>query len=74
MSVKNSEWVLRYTTSLDRIRRSLQSMEAMLQKLPAPDDDGNLSTLHYGHVGSVIEVAKQLEELVDAMDYVTTTR
>jgi len=74
MSVKNRDWVTRYTVSIDRIRREMQSIETMLQELPAPEHDGHLPTLHYGHIGSVIEISNQMSELAEAMRQVTIMR
>jgi len=74
VSVKNPDWVMRYKASIDCIGRDLQSIETMLQELPAPEHDGHLPTLHYGHIGSVIEISNQLSDLAEAMRQVTTTR
>lgn len=74
MSVKNQEWVQRYTAAVCGIQSHAESICAMCSVLPAPDDDGNLPTLHYGHVGSVIEIARQLRDLTEAMRQVVTTR
>ena len=73
MSVRNPEWVRRYTTSIARIHGNIGRLEFLVNALPAPDDDGELPTLHYGHVGSVIEIARQLEDLVEAMRQVIVT-
>lgn len=74
MSVKNQEWVQRYTISLCRIEQNVRALEAMKNEMPAPDAFGQLATLHYGHVGSVIEIARQLEDLVNAMGQVINAR
>lgn len=74
MSVKNTEWVSRYTANITRIQRGIGVLEARVNMLPAPDDNGELPTLHYGHIGSVIEIAKQLDDLVDALGSVLNTR
>lgn len=75
MSVKNAEWVQRYTISLRSMQQSVRALEAMMwHDMPAPDDKGELPTLNYGHVGSVIEIAKQLGDLVAAMGQVVNQK
>jgi len=53
MSVKNTAHVEQYVTNIVEMQRMLADLQKFVESLPAPDDAGELPTLHYGHTGDV---------------------
>lgn len=65
MSVKHGESVRQYVASVDGLRDIVQRMSLFLDSLPAPDDDGTLPSLHYGHLGSVAKIHALAKEAIN---------
>ncbi len=63
MSVRNKEYVQRYVTEVEGLRATLSSMLEFVDSLPAPDDAGELPTMHYGHLGTVSAIHVRIGEL-----------
>lgn len=53
MSVKNKQHVNEYASCVGQMLSMLEDLQEFVESLPAPDDAGELPTLHYGHTGDV---------------------
>ena len=63
MSVKNTEYVQRYVHEVAGLRAALANLAEFVDTLPAPDDAGELPTMHYGHLGTVSAIHVRIGEL-----------
>mgnify|MGYP006921321596 CR=1 FL=1 len=62
MSIKHAHTVDRYEVDVREIQAALANLTEFAQSLPAPDENGQLLTLHYGHTGVLQELRDKLAE------------
>ena len=63
MSVKSTTHVQQYMDDVGAICDSLTELCVFVESLPAPDDDGTLPSLHYGHIAAVSELRKRIRDV-----------
>lgn len=68
MSVKNKSYVNDYTAKVIEIRNVLENLIEWVDSLPAPDDNDELHSLHYGHIGTIKHMHNLLGEVSQAAD------
>lgn len=69
MSIKEVSSVARYITRVADIRAAIANLSRFVDSLPAPDDNGTLPSLHYGHLGSLAEMHDSLINAVAATEH-----
>lgn len=68
MSVKQSAAVNDYTARVLEIRNALDNLIEWADSLPAPDDNNELHSLHYGHIGTIRHIHDLLGQVSQAAD------
>lgn len=68
MSIKHAHTVDRYEVDVREIQAAAANLFEFAQSLPAPDENGHLPTLHYGHTGALQEIRDKLVELGALVD------
>ena len=68
MSVKNKSAVNSYAAKVIEIQNVLENLLEWANSLPAPDDNNELHSLHYGHIGTIDHIHKFLGEVSQAAD------
>lgn len=68
MSIKHTSSVDRYVACHADLTAALENLAEFVDSLPAPAEDGSLPTLHYGHLGTLEEIRKQLGEAMRLAD------
>ena len=68
MSVKNQNSVRQYVKDVAEIRAALENIIEFVDTLPAPDDNNELPTLHYGHVGDIAGIRAAVGEVACRVD------
>lgn len=68
MSVKQTSSVNAYTADVIEIRNVLANLIEWVDSLPAPDDNNELHTLHYGHLGTIGHIHTLLAQVSHAAD------
>lgn len=63
MSIKHVSAVNEYTARVMEIQAVLANLAEWAESLPAPDEEGTIHSLHYGHLGSIQEIHKLLGEI-----------
>lgn len=68
MSVKNKSAVNDYAAKVIEIQNVLENLLEWANSLPAPDDNNELHSLHYGHIGTIDDIHKLLGQASQAAD------
>lgn len=68
MSVKQTSAVNDYTAKVIEIRNALENLIEWVDSLPAPDDNNELHSLHYGHLGTIGHIHELLGQVSQAAD------
>jgi hypothetical protein len=68
MSVKQASAVNDYTAKMIEIRNVLENLIEWAESLPAPDDQNELHSLHYGHLGTIEHIHNLLGQVSQAAD------
>jgi len=68
MSIKQLSSVNIYTAKVIEIQNALANLAEWAESLPAPDDDGNIHSLHYGHLGVIEHIHNLLGQASQATD------
>lgn len=68
MSVKNKSAVNDYVAKVIEIQNVLENLLEWANSLPAPDDNNELHSLHYGHIGTIDDIHKLLRQASQAAD------
>ena len=68
MSVKHAEAVSGYTQTVVAIRNALDNLIEFVDSLPSPDHNGELPSLHYGHVGTIKQMRSLLSQVAGLAD------
>jgi hypothetical protein len=68
MSVKHASAVNEYTANVVEIRNALENLLEWVNSLPAPDDNNELHSLHYGHMGTIGHIHDLLGQVSQAAD------
>ena len=58
----------RYVACHVDLTAALENLKEFVDRLPAPTEDGTLLTLHYGHLGALEEIRKQMAEAMRLAD------
>jgi len=56
MTIKHKETVDQYVVTVSEMRNALANLAEFVDSLPAPDCDGELPGMDYGHLGTLSEV------------------
>lgn len=65
MSVKNESSVDDYVADVAEIHKAIAKLQEFADSLHVPDENHELGNMHYGHVGSVQEIANRLKHMVE---------
>ena len=68
MSVKNKLSVQTYILQVTNSRAALANLAEWVESLPAPDDNNELHSLHYGHVGTIDHIFDLIKQAHQAAD------
>lgn len=68
MSVKHPATVDRYSRQVLELQAFAENMKEFLDSMPAPDENGDLPTMHYGHIGTLGLIHQLADEMSQAMD------
>ena len=69
MSVKQAAAVQEYISKVLEIRSVLENLMEWADSLPAPDDNNELHSLHYGHIGTINHIHDLLGQVSEATDH-----
>ena len=56
MTIKHKEIVERYVDTVTAMRNAVEKLAECVESLPAPDCDGELPGMDYGHLGTLSEI------------------
>lgn len=68
MSIKHKEAVDTYIACHADLTAALENLTEFVQNMPAPDEDGVLANLHYGHLGTIQQMRVHLAEAMRMAD------
>lgn len=68
MSIKHKESVDAYVACHADLVAGLENLAEFVQNLPAPDDDGVLPNLHYGHLCTLKQMRVHLADAIHMAD------
>lgn len=68
MTVKSQSHVHEYTSLQAETVSVLENLLEFVQGIPAPDDDGSIHGIDYGHLGSLQQLHKLLGEASQIAD------
>ena len=68
MTIKHDPTTDRYISQVADIRAVLANLQEWSDTLPAPDENGNLPCLNYGHTGTIGHVRELLAQASEATD------
>ena len=68
MSIKHKEAVDTYVACHAELTAALENLMEFVQNMPAPDEDGVLRNLHYGHLGTIQQMRVHLAEAMRMAD------
>jgi hypothetical protein len=66
MAVKHEETVQRYVIRNAQMISMLESMQEFVSNMPAPDENGHIPCINYGHIGTMARIHDLLKEASDA--------
>ena len=68
MSIKHASAVNDYADMVSKIQSALANLAEWAASLPAPDHNGELPNLHYGHLGTIDHIQNLLGQASRAAD------
>ena len=68
MSIKSQHHVHEYTSLQAETMSALENLLEFVQDIPAPDEDGSIHGIDYGHLGSLQQLHKLLGEASNIAD------